>query len=134
MAQPGTSALKRLRRHRRPFAWLAAALVVVSLGVALGQCLAMGSMRLLGAAAADTGGYPMVPGDMPCADCTAGGDKTLPGPEAASLRTDPEPAAVLAPVLASPLLALAFPKIIPIPRRPFLPARSRTLKFCVLRI
>lgn len=95
------------------------------------QCLAMGSMSFEGSAAGDR---TSVPGEMPCADCTAGGDPRLLDETAPALLGSMKPGVVLALIVVGALLALSFPKSIPIPPRPLLPKQPRTLKFAVLRI
>lgn len=125
------NALQRLGRHRRHLGWVMAALISISLAGALGQCLLMGSM-----ASTDTtaGVRSAMPGDMPCADCTVGSDSSLLDEAAPGLLGSMKPGFVLVLIVVSALLALSFPKSIPIPPRPLLPKRPRTLKFAVLRI
>lgn len=123
--------LQPLRRHRRPLGWAMAALMSISLASALGQCLVMGSMATPGAAVSERS---TMPGDMPCANCTLGGDPSTLDEAAPALLGSIKPGFVLALIVVSALLALSFPKSIPIPPRPLLPKRPRTLKFAVLRI
>lgn len=128
------SALQPLRRQRRLLGWLTAALLAVSLAGALGQCLVEGSTSLFAAVAAKAPAGSAMPDDMPCEHCTAGDDSQSLDEAAVTPTGSLKPGFALALIMVSTLLALSFPKSIPIPPRPFLPKRPRTLEFAVLRI
>lgn len=128
------SALQPLRRQRRPLGWLTAALLVVALAGALGQCLVEGSASIFAAVAPESPAGSAMLEEMPCEHCTIGGDSQSLDEAAVALTGSLKPGFALALILISTLLALTFPKSVPIPPRPFLPKRPRTLKFCVLRI
>lgn len=131
------NALNLLRRRRQPLGWVLASFVLISLASVLGQCLAAGAMPLDEAVPLNGGivGEPSTMQEgMPCGDCAAGSGSDLLEAGGAALPGSLEPALVLALVVVSTLLALSFPRTIPIPLQPLLPRRPRTLKFVVLRI
>lgn len=130
MARAPGHVLERLRRNRRTFGWVLAALMVASLADPLVRCQGMDAAASGAAAAAQAA----APATMPCAECGAGDAGRLLASGSDALPGGAEPWLVFALVVMSVLLALGMPKSIPIPRRPVLPTRPRTLEFCVLRI
>lgn len=126
-----TIALQPLRRQRRPLAWIMAALVAVSLNAAFLQCLSMSAMSFHGAGSVEA---TSLPGEMPCADCSAGGDASLLDQAAITLLGSAKPAFVFALIVVATLLTFGRLRSFPVPPRPALPSRPRTLKFAVLRI
>lgn len=107
-------------------AWLAAA---------FGQCLVTAATHSAPAGAAMAGmkDWSNTASTVHDADCTIGSDsRTLDATTAIPI--NPKLWSGLALVLVSALLAINFPKTIPIPPRPRLPKRPRTLKFYALRI
>lgn len=125
------NALNLLRRRRQPLGWVLASFVLISLAGILGQCLALGALPLNGGI---VGEPSTMQEGMPCGDCAAGTGSNLLEAGGAALPGGLQPALVLALVVVSTLLALSFPRTIPIPPQPLLPRRPRTLKFVVLRI
>lgn len=106
-------------------------LVLFSLASALAQCLTMESMAVTGAMGSEGS---TTPGGMPCTDCTVEGDSNLLEVADIALPGTSVQPFVLALFVVGALLALGFPKSIPIPPGPLLPKRPRTLEFAVLRI
>lgn len=128
--------LQHFYRRRHPLGFVVLAVFALELAAALGQCLMAATTQSVPAGTttmANMNDHSNMASTMPCADCTMGSDsRAVDG--ATAIPADPKLWSVLALVLFSALLAINFPKTIPIPPRPLLPKRPRTLKFYALRI
>ncbi|GEM_PF-4139600 len=127
--------LQLLRQHRRGFALLMLGVMMIWLGAALVRCLfdMPAASPAANAAMVDMGSEPAVASMAPCAACTMGTEsRSL--DDLGVIPASPKLWSVLALVLVSALLAVNFPKRVPIPPLPLLPKRPRTLKFYALRI